>query len=176
VRLPDELLEHSESIDALRAIARVRWLVMDVIGREVKVQEGLPYEWFEVFVALVDSPEETLRMTDLAGLTLRSKSAMTRLVDRMEAAGLLHRKADPVDRRSILVTLTTRGRALIERATPRAAGAMIDRFTSHMSPEEARYITSVLNRILLANGVELGTDPDPGTPAKHPAPSAGGLR
>lgn len=156
MKLPAELLEHADAIDALRAIARLRWAVMDVIGRQVQEQEGLPYEWFEVFVALADSPEGALRMTELASLTLRSKSAMSRLADRMEHAGLLSRHPDPTDARATLVTLTSRGEALIERVTPAATRIMIDRFTSHISPAEARYLSSVLSRILVANGVHLG--------------------
>jgi len=104
---------------------------------------------------LADSPDEALRMRDLASLTLRSKSGMTRLADRMERAGLIRREGCATDRRVIFVALTDEGRALIERVRPAAVQIMIDRFTSHISTEEARFITSVLTRILVANGVEL---------------------
>jgi DNA-binding MarR family transcriptional regulator len=164
VKLPDELLEHSDAIDALRTINRVRWVVMDVIGKQVERREGIPFDWFEVLIVLADTPEESLRIGGLASLTLRSKSAMTRLADRIEAAGLVRRDSSESDRRVTFVSLTDEGRALIERVKPSGAQIMIDRFTSHLTPEDARFITAVLSRVLVANGVELqtGVEPAPG--------------
>ncbi len=157
MKLPDELLEHSDAIDALRTINRVRWVVGDMIGKQVEHQEGIPFEWFEVLIVLAEAPEEALRMGDLASLTLRSKSAMTRLTDRMERATLVRRDSCESDRRVIFVTLTDEGRALIERVKPPAARIMIERFTSHITPEDARFITTALTKVLVANGAELET-------------------
>ena len=155
MELPDELLEHSEAIDAFRTIGRVRWAIMDAIGKQVRKQEGMPFEQAEALMLVADSPGEALRMRDLASLSLRSPSAITRLVDRMERASLVHRQVCLTDRRAILVALTDEGRDLIERVKPTAVQMMIDRFTSHISREEARSIISILSRILNANGVEL---------------------
>ena len=44
---------------------------------------------------------------------------MTRLVQDMETAGLLSRRADPGDGRVALIALTRRGRSLIERSRNR---------------------------------------------------------
>jgi DNA-binding MarR family transcriptional regulator len=155
MKLPEELLEHSEAIDALRTIGRVRWAIMDAIGKQVREQEGILFEQVEVLILLADSPEEAIRMRDLASLTLRSKSGMTRLVDRIERDGLVQRQTCEADRRAIFVALTDEGRELIERVKPPVVQIMIDRFTSHMSAAEARVITSTLKRIIEANGVEL---------------------
>jgi DNA-binding MarR family transcriptional regulator len=155
VKLPRELLEHSDAIDALRTIARVRWAVMEMIGKEVQQREGLPFDWCEVLILLADTPAEALRMRELARLALHSKSGVTRLVDRMERAGLVRRQPCVVDRRSVLVALTGEGRELIERVKPAVVQAMIDRFTSHITPVEARRVTATLTRVLEANGVQL---------------------
>ena len=45
---------------------------------------------------------------DLAALTHIEQPTMAQLIGRMEAAGLVRREADPVDRRSQLVSLTDR--------------------------------------------------------------------
>jgi DNA-binding MarR family transcriptional regulator len=128
---------------------------MDAIGKQVRKQEGIPFEQVEVLILLADSPGEAIRMRDLASLTLRSKSGMTRLIDRIVRDGLVQRQTCEADRRAIFVSLTDQGRELIERVKPPAVQIMIDRFTSHLSAEEARVITSTLTRILKANGVEL---------------------
>ena len=156
MQMPDELLEHSDAIDAMRTINRVRWVVGDIVARQVEEQEGIPFEWFEVLIALAESPDEALRMGGLATMTLRSRSAMTRLADRIEVAGLIRRDASDTDRRVTYVALTDGGRALIERVKPPAAQIMIEHFTSHITPQEARLVTDVLGKVLRANGV----DPD----------------
>ena len=58
---------------------------------------------------------EGLRMNELAERILYSKSGLTRVVDRLEDAGLVRRVRPENDRRSILVVLTDQGRAMIDR-------------------------------------------------------------
>jgi DNA-binding MarR family transcriptional regulator len=57
-----------------------------------------------------------LRLGELATAARLSKQAMTGLVKRCEADGLVAREQDPVDGRAFNVRLTTRGRALREVA------------------------------------------------------------
>lgn len=162
VEYPKELAEHADAIDALRAAGRVRWKVMDLIGKEVAEQEGISFDWFEVLATIGEHPDEQVRMRDLAQLTLHSKSAMTRLADRIERAGLIRREVCPEDRRAVYATLTDDGRALLYRVMGPIVRILIDRFAEHVTTEEGRYITRVLHRVLLANDVE----PDPLTESR----------
>ena len=154
VELPEELLKYSDAIDALRAISRVRWAVMDVVSRQVEEQEDIPFDWFEVLIEIIEAPDGRIKMTDLARLTLRSKSGATRLVDRLSEAGLVRREASPEDRRAVYVTLTDSGRAMFERVKAPVAKILIDRFAAHVSPKEARFITVALAKVLKANELE----------------------
>jgi DNA-binding MarR family transcriptional regulator len=65
-----------------------------------------------------------LRLTALAEREAVSQPAMTGLVSRLQAAGLVARRADPSDGRAVLVELTAAGRALIEDRRARRAAAM----------------------------------------------------
>jgi len=56
-------------------------------------------------------------VADALGL---AQSAASVLVQRLEQAGLVERQPDPVDRRAVLLTLTTRGRTMRARAIERA--------------------------------------------------------
>ncbi|PZO49729.1 MAG: MarR family transcriptional regulator [Alphaproteobacteria bacterium] len=56
-------------------------------------------------------------VADALGL---AQSAASVLVQRLEQAGLVERQPDPVDRRAVLLTLTSRGRTLRARAVERA--------------------------------------------------------
>jgi len=57
---------------------------------------------------------EPLPLTRLAGQLACVKSNVTQLVDRLEADGLVERKDDPYDRRSILAAITDNGRQRYE--------------------------------------------------------------
>jgi DNA-binding MarR family transcriptional regulator len=55
------------------------------------------------------------RMSELAEFTQLPPASLTRLIDGMVADNLVHRKADPRDRRRVLVHITRRGLALQRR-------------------------------------------------------------
>ncbi len=74
-----------------------------ILNRELEVACGLPLRWFDVLTQLNMTPRKRLSMTELADAVLLSKSGLTRLVDRIEEAGLVQRAAAPGDRRSLLM-------------------------------------------------------------------------
>jgi DNA-binding MarR family transcriptional regulator len=82
---------------------------------------------FGVLLRLSRSPGERLRMTDLAAQVNLSNSGLTRLVDRLERAGHLHREACPNDRRGSFAVLTPKGRSLLQRLLPGHV-AVLDRW------------------------------------------------
>jgi len=51
-----------------------------------------------------------LTMTEISRAVVADNAAVTRLVDRLEGAGLVKRTADPADRRVSMIVLTDRGR------------------------------------------------------------------
>jgi DNA-binding MarR family transcriptional regulator len=65
-----------------------------------------------------------LRLTAMAEREAVSQPAMTGLVSRLQAAGLVARRADPSDGRAVLIELTVAARALIEDRRARRAVAM----------------------------------------------------
>jgi DNA-binding MarR family transcriptional regulator len=60
-------------------------------------------------------------MSELAEFTQLPPASVTRLVDALVADNLVHRKADPHDRRRVLVHITRRGRDLQRRLSERIA-------------------------------------------------------
>lgn len=57
------------------------------------------------------------RVHDIARELSITVGGVSKLVDRIEAAELCQRRADPNDRRSSIITLTARGRSLLTAAT-----------------------------------------------------------
>lgn len=76
--------------------------------------------------------------------------AMSRLLDRLEAKGIVRRTRGDVDRRQVQVELTDKGRALSPQIMP-ALTRVYEQFLAGFSQEDAVQLQSLLQR-LLANG------------------------
>jgi DNA-binding MarR family transcriptional regulator len=122
--------------------------LVEVLNRELKSAEGLPLTWYEVLLFLSRAPEHRLRMTELAGSVLLSKSGLTRLVDRMVAAGLIERTTCPSDRRGVFVVLTDPGMEKFAAAAPAHLRGIDEHFMRHVTPAEAEAMESALTKIL----------------------------
>lgn len=97
-----------------------------------------------VLLALADR-EET-GMNELARAMARDKSQMTRIVQALEAKGVVARQASPKDARVSLVTLTARGRAAVG-GVQRALAETIDEILGPIDPEERRVLTELMRRV-----------------------------
>jgi DNA-binding MarR family transcriptional regulator len=84
-----------------------------------------------------------LRLTALAEREGVSQPAMTGLVSRLQAAGLVVRRADPSDGRAVLVELTVAGRGLIEDRRSRRAAAMEGLLDLLDPDEQARFDAAI---------------------------------
>ncbi len=88
------------------------------IDRELTHEFGIGLSEFEVLDLVYESqdPDQPCRMKDLSQLTSMTQSALSRVVDRLHKADLVHRKTCDDDRRALLVGLTEKGRELHDRA------------------------------------------------------------
>lgn len=87
---------------------------MGRLYRPLLAQHGLTYPQYLVLVALWQRDGQ--KVSDLgADLNLESNT-LTPLLKRMETAELLQRRRNPKDERSVVVTLTDKGRALESEA------------------------------------------------------------
>ncbi|MGW1716935.1 MarR family winged helix-turn-helix transcriptional regulator [Streptomyces sp. NPDC002156] len=88
-----------------------------ILGRALEVECGISHLMFEVLLILGRAGEPGLSMRAIAQEQVLTTGGATRLVDRMEAAELVERAADPGDRRARLVRLTTLGEETVVRAS-----------------------------------------------------------
>ena len=78
-------------------------------------------------------------------------SNATRTGDRLEAAGLVCREGDPVDRRSLRLRLTGKGRSLVERVMSHRRHALND-VVERMKPDDRRMLETALSAFAEAAG------------------------
>ena len=87
------------------------------LGADLEARCGIPLVWFEVLAGLGQEEDEQLTMGVLADRVGLTTGGVTRLVDRMEAAGYVERIASPNDRRVMYVALTDAGTAKLSEAS-----------------------------------------------------------
>lgn len=152
---PDE-----EQLAAWRAFLRAHATVVDRLDEELQHEQGLPLTWFEVLLHLEWSPNDRLRLSDLAERLLLSRSGLTRLVDRMVAAGLVERQACPTDRRGAFAALTRDGKARLKRARPIHLRGVQEHFADLLTAVEVEAIRAGLEKVA---GGRAGAEADPGS-------------
>ena len=118
----------------------------DVLDAELEHQAGLPLRWYDVLVQLEESPQGD-PMNELAERILLSKSGFTRLVDRMEEAGLVRRVRPDHDRRSILIVLTDQGTATMQHARRYHRDGIERHFSQHLTDNEIKTLTRALEKV-----------------------------
>lgn len=122
--------------------------VVNLIEQEL-AQAGLPpLAWYDVLLALSESPEHRLRMHELAETLVLDRSNLTRLLDRLESAGLACRKSCPTDRRGAFAAITEQGLEMLQQMWPVYTCAIAKYFARHLNDKEVEVFTKVLERML----------------------------
>lgn len=82
----------------------------NAIERELESKFDIGCSEFEILDLLAEHSPENCRMKDLALTSPLTQSALSRIVDRLEKAGMVIRLACADDRRAMFVELTVKGR------------------------------------------------------------------
>ncbi len=98
-------------------LAAVRLLTAE-LDRDLQRDADMPHAYYEILVALSEAPDRTLRMSELAGISMSSRSRLSHAVSRLEEEGWVERRDCPTDRRGALAVLTDKGLAVLEAAAP----------------------------------------------------------
>jgi DNA-binding MarR family transcriptional regulator len=109
----------------------------DRITRQINAdlaERGLPdLTWYDALWALRTGEGGRRRMGELGEAVVLSRTAIVRLVDRLEAAGVARREPVPEDRRGAYVVITPEGRALLKRMWPVYSAGIERLFAAHAS-------------------------------------------
>jgi DNA-binding MarR family transcriptional regulator len=106
---------------------------------------------YDVLVQLAESPQRRLRMTELAGAVLLSRSGVTRLVDRLERGGLVIRERVDSDGRGVVAVLTQAGFDRLKAATSTHLSGVARHFVTMLDGGELMSFGMTCER--LADGV-----------------------
>ncbi|WP_037672761.1 MarR family winged helix-turn-helix transcriptional regulator [Streptomyces griseus] len=127
----------------LKAATRLEQRIDTALRREC----GVSHTMFEVLIRLCRQPDEEVSQRRLADDLTLTSSGITRLVDRMEEAGLVRRVPSPGDRRSVLVDSTDHGRTVFLQAAAVHADLVERYFVAPVPHDDHGRLTASLSRI-----------------------------
>ncbi|WP_349295463.1 MarR family transcriptional regulator (plasmid) [Thioclava sp. 'Guangxiensis'] len=128
-----------------RLIAQVNRSAESRLGAVLKAK-GLTVDHFRILTAL--AREDGRTMSDLASWAVVDPPTMTKMIDRLVAAGSVYRAPDPHDRRKVLVFISEHGRALQSDAEQPAEACEAEIFEDMIPSERAelgRLLQSLVN-------------------------------
>lgn len=119
---------------------------------DLRREHGLSLQEYGALLMLVQARDRRLRMTRLAEGLLLSKSGVTRLVDRLEADGLVARLACPSDARGAEATLTGAGVARLREAAPTHLRGIQAYFLDAIADDDLAAVERALARVAEGSG------------------------
>lgn len=121
-------------------------LALRRIEERLKAAGTPPLEWYDVLLEL-DRAGGRLKIGELAERVVIAPYNMTRLLDRLEAEGLLRRERSATDRRSAYAVLTDKGGDLRRTMWPAYERAILEVFMP-LSERDAEAMTRILSRVI----------------------------
>jgi DNA-binding MarR family transcriptional regulator len=124
----------------------------DLISREFEIRTGIPLAWYEVLIFLAKGGAERRQMGDLAEALLISRGGATRVIARIEEAGLVRREVPPENRRVTYAVLTDAGRETAERVRGVHEELVKRYFSDAIDEDDAEHLLRTAVRILELTG------------------------
>lgn len=130
-----------------RAWLAASTLLFDRLNRELQAQHGLTMADYEILVRLSESPDRRMRMSDLAEVSLSSRSRLSHQIDRMAAAGLVERQQCEDDRRGSFAVLTEEGWSTLVSAAPDHVASVRAHLVDQLTPREFASLGSACRKV-----------------------------
>jgi MarR family 2-MHQ and catechol resistance regulon transcriptional repressor len=120
------------------------------LGEVLEGECQLPLAWFDVLVQLKRAPEGRLKMNQVADAIVHSTGGTTRLIDRLEEAGLVERQLCPSDRRATYVALTEKGQARLDQAFAVHLAFLDQTLSERLDSAERADLSRILEKLKLS--------------------------
>jgi DNA-binding MarR family transcriptional regulator len=130
----------------LRVFLECALALPDVLGAEMEAARGISLRWYDVLVQLEEA-DGGVPMNEVASRILASKSGLTRVIDRIEEAGLVRRERPEDDRRVVLVHITPAGLEALHSAREVHRDGIRRHFTEHLDERDLATLMRTLQKV-----------------------------
>lgn len=150
-------------------VSRLRRTIIDKALKPMGITRS---QWW-VLSNLARHPNLEMKQTELASILDIGKVALGGLLDRLEAAGHIERRADPVDRRAKRIVMTAKGKKILTKMTVRGK-KLNDAIYCDLTAEEIDIAEDIMSRmkqrlIAMDAAVKQGKEPESGIGPIEPA-------
>ncbi|MDB5159736.1 MAG: putative MarR family transcriptional regulator [Mucilaginibacter sp.] len=104
------------SMAAITSVMRAQQILLAQVDAVLKPY-GLTFARYEALVLLTFSRAGELPLSKIGERLMVHPTSVTNTVDRLERAGLVARRPNPLDGRGVLAAITEEGRQVVEKAT-----------------------------------------------------------
>lgn len=135
------------TVVAWARLVKAERVVLGAVEADLKAAGFPPLGWYDVALELRRA-QRPLRPVEIEDRMLIAQSNVSRLLERMVAAGYLLRRSCADDRRGFAVDLTEAGHGLLQRMWPVYRAAIQRHFGEKLRPEEIAALAAALGRLL----------------------------
>ena len=136
----------SRWMPAWLALIRTYTRMWEQVEAQMRRDTGLTMARYDV-LAQLDMSGGRLGLTDLASSILLSQSGLSKLLDRMEASGLVRRDPDPRDGRAAIAAITPQGRSLVRKARQSHREFLRQTFAEALNEDDLADLARVMDQI-----------------------------
>jgi len=142
-------MSSSEPDTWFRFVRAHRCLIREIERRLAAA--GLPaYAWYDALWGLESGPDGARRMSELADVMAIERYNLTRLVDRLEAEGLVTRSRASDDGRGAYAAITESGKVLRKKMWTIYEEAVDELFLAQFDDDQQRVFSEALERAATA--------------------------
>jgi DNA-binding MarR family transcriptional regulator len=138
----------AEEQKAWRAWLYSTQLLQDRLDRELMHSTGISHAYYEILVALSETPGRMMRMSELADRCLSSRSRLSHAVSRLEERGWIRRQVCAEDGRGQLAVLTDDGFAALEAAAPVHVESVRTHLFDQLTPQQVDHMRDIGETLL----------------------------
>ena len=135
-------------IRAWARLMKAQQLVLAFVEQNIKEAGLPPLAWYDVLLEVERAEPNGLRPFELEMTMLLAQYNLSRLVDRIERAGYVERKACEDDGRGQLIVITDTGKAVRRKMWPVYAKAIEAAIGMHLSDKEAKGLDTILGILI----------------------------
>lgn len=139
-----------DRIQWLSDLIRVEIVLWERIDARLRQEHALSLAFFETLHFTAHSPDGSQRIGELARSLRITVGATSKLVDRIEAAGLIRRELDADDRRASRVALTDAGRHALAAASMTYTAELATVLDATLTTDEQQVLHSLVKRLLIS--------------------------
>jgi len=152
VDAPDAVTPAAMPSDAVQRawtrLVRAQHRVLGAVEADLKAAGFPPLAWYDALLELSRAAPGGLRPCALEARMLLAQYNLSRLVERLAAAGLVSRAPCPEDRRGQVLAITEAGRDLLRRMWPAYGAAISRHLGARLEETNAAALAGLLDRLL----------------------------